>query len=55
VLYDTDIQTLRKLVDQTALGEIKEAEIHYGFESPAWLAGMTEKEYTPDTNGFCFR
>lgn len=29
------------------MGDIKEAEIHYDFESPPWLSGMTKKEYTP--------
>jgi hypothetical protein len=31
------------------LRKLKETEIHYDFESPALLAGMIEKEYTPDT------
>ncbi|KAK1979505.1 oxidoreductase [Colletotrichum cereale] len=44
---DGDFQTLRKLIKEDALGDIKEAEIHYDFESPPWLAGMTKKEYTP--------
>lgn len=29
------------------MGDIKEAEIHYDFESPPWLSMMTDKEYTP--------
>jgi hypothetical protein len=38
---------LRKLINDDALGNIKEAEIHYDFESPPWLSHMTAKEYTP--------
>lgn len=38
---------MRKLIKEDALGDIKEAEIHYDFESPPWLAHMTKKEYTP--------
>ncbi|OLN97563.1 putative oxidoreductase [Colletotrichum chlorophyti] len=45
--WDGDFQTLRKLIKEDALGDIKEAEIHYDFESPPWLAMMTKKEYTP--------
>ncbi|KAJ0159615.1 putative oxidoreductase [Colletotrichum tanaceti] len=45
--WDGDFQTLRKLIKEDALGDIKEAEIHYDFESPPWLAYMTKKEYTP--------
>ncbi|KAK7429854.1 hypothetical protein QQZ08_003699 [Neonectria magnoliae] len=45
--YDGGFQTLRKLIQQNALGDIKEAEIHYDFESPPWLDKMTEKKYTP--------
>ncbi|GJD00646.1 oxidoreductase [Colletotrichum higginsianum] len=47
--WDGDFQTLRKLIKEDALGDIKEAEIHYDFESPPWLAHMTKKEYTPET------
>ncbi|KAL4782662.1 hypothetical protein BJX76DRAFT_358718 [Aspergillus varians] len=46
-LTATDIQTLRKLLSQNALGTITEAELHYDFESPFWLKYMTEKKYTP--------
>lgn len=31
----------------SAFGEVKEAEIHYDFESPSWLSYLTQKEYTP--------
>lgn len=29
-----------------ALGDVKEAEIHFDFPSPSWIAGWTQKEYT---------
>ncbi|KAL2875464.1 hypothetical protein SGCOL_009376 [Colletotrichum sp. CLE4] len=45
--WDGDFQTLKKLIKEDALGDIKEAEIHYDFESPSWLSGMSKKEYTP--------
>ncbi|KAK1855320.1 nad binding rossmann fold-containing protein [Colletotrichum chrysophilum] len=45
--WDGDFQTLRKLIKEDALGDIKEAEIHYDFESPPWLSSMNKKEYTP--------
>lgn len=34
-------------MDKDALGEVKEAEIYYDFESPAWLKFLSQKEYTP--------
>jgi predicted dehydrogenase len=46
-LQDGDFQTLRHLIEKGALGDIKEAEIHYDFESPPWLSRMTAKKYTP--------
>ncbi|PSN65735.1 oxidoreductase [Corynespora cassiicola Philippines] len=45
--WDGDFQTLRGLIKQGALGDVKEAEIHYDFESPPWLHLMSDKEYTP--------
>ncbi|KAG5788345.1 hypothetical protein H9Q69_012596 [Fusarium xylarioides] len=36
--WDADFQTLRHLVNKGALGDIKEAELHYDFESPPWLS-----------------
>ncbi|KAK9427308.1 nad binding rossmann fold-containing protein [Lipomyces doorenjongii] len=45
--WDGDFQTLRRLVGNNVLGTIKEAEIHYDFETPPWLSSMTEKVYTP--------
>ncbi|KAH8801412.1 oxidoreductase [Xylogone sp. PMI_703] len=45
--WDGDFQTLSHLIKNRALGDIKEAEIHYDFESPPWLSTMTKTEYTP--------
>ena len=46
-LQDGGFQTLRQLIKNGALGEVKEAEIVYDFESAPWLSNMTEKKYTP--------
>ncbi|KAF4981156.1 hypothetical protein FZEAL_2990 [Fusarium zealandicum] len=45
--WDGDFQTLKQIIGKGALGDIKEAEIHYDFESPAWLSHLTAKEWTP--------
>ncbi|KAK7398542.1 hypothetical protein QQX98_012090 [Neonectria punicea] len=45
--WDADFQTLKQVIDKGALGDIKEAELHYDFEKPPWLHLMTEKKYTP--------
>ncbi|TPX11444.1 uncharacterized protein E0L32_007863 [Thyridium curvatum] len=45
--WDADFQTLSHLIKKGALGDIKEAELHYDFESPPWLSKMNQKEYTP--------
>ncbi|KAJ4037900.1 hypothetical protein NW761_006367 [Fusarium oxysporum] len=44
--WDADFQTLRHLINKGALGDIKEAELHYDFESPPWLSKIGAK-YTP--------
>lgn len=46
-LKDGDFQTLRSLLDRKALGKVMEAELHYDFESPAWIMSNKDKEYTP--------
>jgi hypothetical protein len=43
---DGDFQTLLDLKKRNAFGDIKEAEIHYDFESPPWLKYLGEK-YKP--------
>ncbi|CAM1508148.1 Fc.00g049960.m01.CDS01 [Cosmosporella sp. VM-42] len=45
--WDGGFQTLKNLISQNALGKVMEAEIHYDFESPAWLEGLTDTKYTP--------
>jgi predicted dehydrogenase len=44
---DSDFRTLRHLVAQDALGDIKEAEIHYDIPSPGWISGWTQQSYSP--------
>ncbi|KAF4341174.1 hypothetical protein FBEOM_4892 [Fusarium beomiforme] len=44
--WDADFQTLRHLINKGALGDIKEAELHYDFESPPWMSKMGTK-YLP--------
>jgi predicted dehydrogenase len=43
---DADFRTLSSLVEKGALGDIKEVELHYDFESPSWMSGMGAK-FTP--------
>ncbi|KAL3484406.1 hypothetical protein BJX62DRAFT_230292 [Aspergillus germanicus] len=45
--WDGDFQTLRKLLNEGALGKITEADLHYDFESPPWLKYMTKEKYEP--------
>lgn len=45
--WDSDFRTLRHLVSQGALGDIREAELHYDIPSPSWIAAWTQKEYSP--------
>ncbi|KAF5025493.1 hypothetical protein F66182_2398 [Fusarium sp. NRRL 66182] len=44
--WDADFKTLSHLIEKDALGDIKEAELHYDFESPPWLSHFGSK-YTP--------
>ncbi|KAF4500049.1 hypothetical protein FAGAP_3760 [Fusarium agapanthi] len=44
--WDADFRTLRHLINKGALGDIKEAELHYDFESPPWLSKIGAT-YTP--------
>ncbi|KAH6688459.1 hypothetical protein F5X68DRAFT_221827 [Plectosphaerella plurivora] len=45
--WDGDFRTLKKLIDAGALGDIKEAELHYDFENAPWLHLMSAKKWTP--------
>ncbi|EON96097.1 putative oxidoreductase domain-containing protein [Phaeoacremonium minimum UCRPA7] len=51
--WDGDFRTLRGLIQQGALGTIKEAEIHYDFESPPWLFRPVTGPVPPE-NGMAF-
>ncbi|KAJ4138476.1 hypothetical protein NW768_002310 [Fusarium equiseti] len=44
--WDADFRTLSHLIEKGALGDIKEAELHYDFESPSWMSSMGKK-FTP--------
>ncbi|KAJ7500781.1 hypothetical protein B0H11DRAFT_1800111 [Mycena galericulata] len=43
--FDADFLTLRHLVQSGALGEIRDAQMHFDFRMPAWVMGWTQKEY----------
>ncbi|KAJ9150626.1 Scyllo-inositol 2-dehydrogenase (NADP(+)) [Coniochaeta hoffmannii] len=45
--WDSGFRTLHHLVRQGALGDIKEAELHYDIPSPTWISGWSQKEYSP--------
>lgn len=45
--YDSDFRTLEHLISQNALGSVRDAEIHYDFRSPPWMASWTKAEYSP--------
>lgn len=45
--FDSDFRTLQKLLNQDALGEVLDAEIHYDFPNAGWIYGWTAKEYKP--------
>ncbi|CAK7200170.1 hypothetical protein SEUCBS139899_002861 [Sporothrix eucalyptigena] len=44
---DSDFRTVRKLLTEKALGDIKEADIHFDPPSAPWVHNWTDKEYTP--------
>ncbi|CAG1973421.1 hypothetical protein SNK03_013020 [Fusarium graminearum] len=44
--WDADFKTLSHLIKNGAFGDIKEAELHYDFESPSWMSKMGTK-FTP--------
>ncbi|KAK3382544.1 hypothetical protein B0T24DRAFT_601946 [Lasiosphaeria ovina] len=45
--FDSDFLTLDHLLKNDALGEVREAEIHFDLPTPAWISGWTKKEYSP--------
>lgn len=44
---DSDFRTVRHLLEQGALGEIKEADIHFDPPSAPWVDNWTQTEYAP--------
>ncbi|KLU86942.1 oxidoreductase [Magnaporthiopsis poae ATCC 64411] len=45
--YDSDFRTLRHLMEKGALGNVRDAQIHFDYPNPPWISGWTAKEYTP--------
>lgn len=45
--YDGDFRTLQHLVNEGALGEVLDAEIHFDFPNAGWIYGWTSKTYVP--------
>ncbi|KAK3905773.1 hypothetical protein C8A05DRAFT_12437 [Staphylotrichum tortipilum] len=43
--FDSDFLTLRHLMDNDALGDVLEADIHFDYPDPGWISGWTQKEY----------
>ena len=44
--YDSDFRTLEHLVNEGALGEVVEAQMHFDFPNASWVYTYGEK-YTP--------
>ncbi len=44
--YDSDCRTLHQLLEKGALGDVRDAEIHFDFPNPGWMGGWTQK-YQP--------
>ncbi|KAJ7214458.1 hypothetical protein GGX14DRAFT_443956 [Mycena pura] len=45
--FDSDFLTLQHLVKSGALGDIRDAQMHFDFRMPSWVMGWTQKEYAP--------
>ncbi|KIW47101.1 uncharacterized protein PV06_02702 [Exophiala oligosperma] len=45
--WDSDFLTLQHLIQNDALGDVKEVEIHYDVDFPFWMRNMNKKFYTP--------
>lgn len=46
--WDSEFLTLTHLIDEhDALGPLTDVEIHYDVPFPAWIAGWTDRAYTP--------
>ncbi|KAI8317315.1 hypothetical protein K4K59_008614 [Colletotrichum sp. SAR11_240] len=51
--FDNDFLTLQHLMNEGALGDVKEAELHFDVNAAPWVANWGGKEYTPG-NGMAF-
>lgn len=45
--FDSDFRTLERLIGAGALGDVRDAQLHFDFPSPSWISGWTRKEYKP--------
>ncbi len=45
--FDSDFRTLEHLVRNGALGDVREADLHFDFPNASWVYGWTQKEYVP--------
>ncbi|KAI6315448.1 hypothetical protein MCOR30_009680 [Pyricularia oryzae] len=45
--FDSDFLTLKYLLSEGALGDVRDAQIHFDFPDPSWIGGWTQKEYVP--------
>ncbi|TLD11896.1 hypothetical protein PspLS_11233 [Pyricularia sp. CBS 133598] len=45
--FDSDFLTLKHLLSEGALGDVRDAQIHFDFPDPSWIGGWTRKEYVP--------
>lgn len=45
--FDSDFRTLEYLVNSGALGDVRDAQMHFDFPSPGWVTDWTRKEYRP--------
>ncbi|KAL1868439.1 hypothetical protein VTK73DRAFT_3647 [Phialemonium thermophilum] len=45
--FDSDFRTLQHLVHAGALGDVRDAQLHFDFPTPGWIQSWTQKEYQP--------
>lgn len=38
---------MKYLLSEGALGDVRDAQIHFDFPDPSWIGGWTQKEYVP--------
>ncbi|KAI8199804.1 hypothetical protein K4K52_008643 [Colletotrichum sp. SAR 10_76] len=51
--FDNDFLTLQHLINEGALGDVKEAQLHFDVNAAPWVANWDRKVYTPG-NGMTF-